>query len=460
MKQYLSRTNKLYAGLVLAFPFLVLFSPRIPIIITHARVDELLVLLWLPFAVKHYVQTSNKYQRTYNASYFRAFLFLFVVFVFGLLYGDGEARWSRENLKLVTRPIVIILNILVLRFWIFRANMKRVHLVAGLIAAVTLAGAVGYLAMSSPALADSLKILYAQEIPLYKAYAFDMSSRAMSVFVGYDQASITYAIGIILSLYLFFNYRTSFGKSFSAITTICLFVAIVSSARIGLVSLFFGVLVLLVMNMKGRMLMIASVCCPLFLLSFLLMPFLDFVFPNSETIERFMDAVALLDFNSPLPFWERSYGMNAVIQQQVYGILYPHGSEVVFGFGDNGEFVSDIGYVTVFVKYGIVGLLSVFYTLITIGKTGFKTGKNAMLSVTKKGVGFPINAILPGLMTLFIVGSSKGGLYFITYKTGELFAFVLALCILEGEVVFASRVSCKQGSSADPTDIIPCVKRI
>lgn len=428
--------ENIYLGLVLAFPFLVLFSPRIPILFTHARLDELLVLLWLPFSLQHYVQVAQGYGRKFNASYFRAFLILFAVFLLGLLYGEDDARWNFENIKLVTRPIIVIINILVVRYWIYRSNASINQLVFGFVVAVMFAGAVGYFAMFSPALAERLDILYGHEYDFADTYSFNMAGRAMSVFGGYDHASITYALGSIMSLFLFFNFRTYFLKAFAALITISLMVAIISSARIGFVALLFGVVVFLVMNMKRRIfitfgaLLLVSLC--------LLVPSLELLFPENKPIERFLDAVALFDFSSSSHIWERSSGVSGVLFTQVYGLIYPEGADMVLGFGDNGKFISDVGYVTIFVKYGMVGLVTLFSALFMLGNRGYRTGKKAMAMVTENGGAIPISMILPGLMTLFIVGSFKGGLYFLTYKTGELFAFILALCIIEGEKVFGN----------------------
>jgi hypothetical protein len=359
------------------------------------------------------------------------------MFLFGLLYGDGIGKWAWENIKLVTRPAVIIINVLVVRYWMFRSKACPDHLVLGFVIAVMLAGALGYFAMFSPALADMLDLLYTHEYDFADTYSFNMAGRAMSVFAGYDQASITYALGCMMSLFFFLNSRTFFLKVFSLLMSMSLIVAIISSARIGFVALLLGILVFLVMNIKRRIFL--PFCVLVFVSLALLLPAMGFLFPENKPIERFMDVVALFDISSSVPFWERSSGVDSVLISQVYGLLYPQGTGLIFGFGDNGLFVSDVGYITVFVKYGIVGLVILFSAMFMIGWRGYRTGKKSMTLVTKYKASIPLNMILPAIISLFIVASFKGGLYFITYKTGELFAFILALCLIEGENVFANK---------------------
>ena len=439
MKEHATLSSRLNTGLLLTFPFLVLFSPRFNLVFTHARVDEFIVLLSLPFAVIHYAKFAIGNARRGNIIYFRALLILFLVFAIGLLYGEGVERWSQSNLMLVARPIVVILNVLVVRYWIYRAQANSFYLITGLVVAVTLAGVLGCLAMGSPALAGLLQETYASGIDLYgETSRFDMSIRAMSVFSGYDQASMAYALGGGLSLFLFYNARTIFGKLLSVLAMFCLIISIVASARIGFVALLFCVFVILSLSIKirGKIVKISYICGFILLLSFFLFPLSNKLFPNNITVERFSDVFQIFDIASSQSVEERSEGVSGVLSTEVYQIRYPDGIDMLLGFGDHGVFVSDVGLVTVYVKYGIVGIASLLYAFAAISFRGFRTGRIADTFYTGRG---SISAILPGLMALFIVGSMKGGLYFITYKVGELFAFVLALCIIEGEVVLACR---------------------
>ncbi len=422
-----------YEGLVLSFPFLVLFCPRLNLGFTHARIDEMLVLVWLPLSIKHLLQSRYISGRNNIFGFIKVFLVLLGVFTAGLLYGEGAARWSASNIKLVTRPAVVIAYFLVVRYWCYRAMVNPVRAGVAVVGAILAAGLLGYIAMSSPALADSLVSTYSSGIAEYDDnYSFDMSRRAMSVFSGYDQASVTYSIALVLVIFLFFNSRRRLtGKFLPGLAMAGLLVSIMTSGRIGFVTAIVGGLVSLVLNMRGRAARMVPVAVFLAVLLVSAVPLGNLVIRNEETMQRFSDVMNLFDLASSTPLWERSSGVAGVVATQVLGIRYPTGMAMLTGFGDDGKFVSDVGYVTVFVKYGLVGIVAVISTLFVIAVKGRRIGKLVM-SVSPDSI--PLSAFLPGIAAIFFVGSMKGGLYFLTYKVGEIFAYILALCIVEDEI--------------------------
>lgn len=439
------RRTRLYLALLVSFPFLVLFSPRIDIGVTHARVDELLIIAWLPIAVDF--SRAGRLRRPRSA-YVGAFFALFMVFAFGIVYGDGTARWSQSNLKLVIRPAVVAANLLVIRYWLHRSRASVRTLAMTLVVSVAIAGMIGYVAMTNPGLASLLRSVYSSGIDLYDDdYSFDMSRRAMSVFSGYDQAGVTYAMGIIVALYLLLNAPSARSRVVSGCLIAALLLSIVTSARIGFVSALFGGLVLLALR-RSRLPYLAAAVGFAAVFIFVLLPFGHYVLPNSGTLERFEDVQRLFDFSSSTPFWERSEGVSGVLETQVYGIRYPEGADAVFGFGDQGAFVSDSGFITVYVKYGLVGIAAVLYVLLRIGRTGDHLDRQAQRIFS--GAALSLSGVLPGLATLFVVGSLKGGLYFVTYKIGELFAFVLALSITESELLLSRDARDARALVAEP----------
>ncbi len=121
------------------------------------------------------------------------------------------------------------------------------------------------------------------------------------------------------------------------------------------------------------------------------------------------------------------------LQVRCAPVIYPRSGQYSYRFGDHGKFISDSGYVTIFVKYGVFGLIILIYALVMIGVKGFQLNRKITSSIMDKNNYFPISIILPVLVVIFLVGPVKGGLYFITYKTGEFFAFILAICVIESE---------------------------
>jgi len=420
-----------FTALLLAFPFLVLFSPRIPLLVTHARIDELLVAAWLPVALRHYGRPTSDAIRRRRSPYFLAFLSIFVVFVIGLVLGDGAERWSQPNLKMVSRPLFVLIDILVLRYWIHRSQCAAVTAASALVSAVAVAGGLGYLALSTPALAAGLTSVYASALEnVNDAYRFDMSRRAMSVFAGYDQASVTYAAGALVSLALFLDARTFRARALSSAAGLWLIVSIVTSARTGFVSLVLGGMKLLAMRRGGHAVVAACAAARIGALAYVVVPS---IIPNEATLEHFADIKSLIDVSSPLPFWERSEGVNALIESQVIGIEYPSGMDCLLGRGDTGMYISDSAYVTIYVTYGLVGVAVIAYALFAIARQASRTGRSF-----RAAVGSPrasVSSMLPAMVALFAVASAKGGLYLLTYKTGELFAVLLAYCVVEAEGV-------------------------
>lgn len=425
-------TSLFYAFLTILFPFMVIFSPRINLILTHARIDELIVFLFLPFSLQHFLRSEKGVFRNHRRTLLLPFLTLFILFTLGLIHGGEPENWTFQTVNQACRPLIVIANVLVLRYWILKSNIKFMYLLLGFIIAITLAGVLGLAAMTKPALALALQNIYVPNIAQYgDLYRFDMSTRAMSVFAGYDQASMTYAIAIIFSIFIFLNFNSLILKAFSILMSFCLLSAIVTSARIGFIAIIFAFVVIYVFNIKIKLGYTTMFICLAGAFLFILLTYNQLFLINDQTITRFADVLNLFDFSSPIPFWERSEGVNVVLRTQVYGIHYPQGLDMIWGIGDRGEFISDIGFIGTFVKYGFIGIAALLYIFISIGYMGYRIGKKA------KGLYFylPISSLLPGLMAMFIVGSMKGGLYFITYKIGELFAFILALSLVEAEAL-------------------------
>jgi hypothetical protein len=420
--------------LLLSFPFSVLFCPPVNLLLFYARIDEVLVLAFVPVAAIHYLSHAFRNYRKVASPHFVALFILFAVFLLGLFHGGGNWQAGSSYWRWITRPLALILAILVLRYWLHRGLLKFNHYVTGIVVAVALAGALGYFAMHSPELADTLVRVYSAGIEAYDDnYSFDMSRRAMSVFTGYDQASIAFAIGFVLTIYLYVNS----GKKWKipTLVTMCVMaVAILASARVGIVSALAGGSALWVLRQRGRLAGFVVAVLALILAISAVIPFAQLFIQNPETIARLKEFTGIFDFWSSTPFIDRSQGLRGMVDSQILDVSYPKGLEAVIGFGDDTRFVSDLGIVTVYVKYGVIGMVVLACVYAVWVYKGLQTS-GMILAATRQYM--PFSTTLPALVALFVVGNMKGGLYFLTYKLSELFAFVLALVIVEGEIAVA-----------------------
>jgi hypothetical protein len=291
--------------------------------------------------------------------------------------------------------------------------------------------------MYAPGFSLKLIQLYTPDIEYnkYFQYTFDMSVRAMSVFYGYDQASVSYAFGCILALALTMNMKNDFKYKIVVIVSIfILFGSIISSARVGFVSALSGGLALLLLrsskSLNSKLLPLFIVICLIVSLSHL-----DTIFPNSKTFTRFSEVLKIFSFEGTTSFFDRSEGMSGVIETQILYKTYPNGIDMVFGFGDDTNFVSDVAYVTIFIKYGFAGLIVVFYVFFIWISSGIRM---TFYSLRNK---IPLERrmalfILPGMAILFLIAAMKGPLYFLSLKTGELVSVLLGLALYEHQSIF------------------------
>lgn len=430
------RSGLLHTVLLLSFPFSVLFCPPLNFLLFHARIDEVLVLAFVPVAAIHYFSHTFRNYRKVSNPYFVVFFVLYAVFLLGLIHGGGIGQATSSDWRWISRPLAMVLNILVLRYWLHRASLKFSHYVFGTVTAIALAGALGYFAMSSPALADTLVRIYSAGLEAYDDnYSFDMSRRAMSVFTGYDQASIAYAIGFVLTIFLYFNNDKKW-KILMLFMMSVIVVAILTSARVGIVSALAGGAVLWVFHHRGRVAGITVAVLALTIVIYSVAPFGQLFIQNPETIARLKEFTGIFDFWSATPFIDRSPGLRGMVDSQILDVSYPKGPDMIIGFGDDRRFVSDLGIVTVYVKYGVIGLVVLACVYAVWVFKGLETRRMILLTTRYK---MPFCETLPAFVAVFFVGSMKGGLYFLTYKLGELFALVLALAVVEGEIVVAYR---------------------
>lgn len=426
---------RLYQLLLITYPIFVLFSPKLNIGITHAKVDELLLALWLPNAflefVSFYLRAGNYGFRRYIVG----LMLLFGVFLLGLALGDADERFSISNIKLIIRPLIIIANIIVLRYWIIRSKLSVVSPLCYMLISICVSAIVALYSMKDQSFAQILIDQYSEGIYNYNySDYFDMSWRAMGVFAGYDAAAITYGMGIVVASYLLIS------RARSTIKTVLLFLAImimtfaiVASARIGIVATVPACFVLFLIGWNiswQRKITFAFISL---IISMILIPLATNFFPHVSTIERFLDGVQVLNLFSSESVFERAEGVSTVLNSQYFDIILPQGVDMFFGFGDHGYPISDIGYVTVFVKYGFVGLAALGACLYSFIAPTIQSERYVYYNDFSKEKESSCNYILISLITLIAIGMAKGGLYFLAQKTGELFAIVVACSVIESE---------------------------
>lgn len=430
----------LYSLGLLLYPFSVLFCPPINFGLFYARVDETLILLFMPMLIADLKVGNN---RTYNSLRYKLlkpYGILFLVFCWGILWANGFDNLNGSYVRQILRPMYLIIVALTVKKLLSITNLDKTRLLIALLISICLAGLLGYYAMYDSRVSMKLIRMYNPDIEYnkYFEYTFDMSVRAISVFHGYDQASVTYAFGCILAIVLTMTMKKDLKYRLGSVASIpILLVSIISSARIGFISLLGGGIVLYLWPYKKRL--TSKILVMIILLCFfVLLPHIGALFPKNTTFYRFSDALEIFNFGEKNSLMERSKGLFGVMESQVLDTIYPDGVNMVFGFGDNTRFISDVAYISIFVKYGLVGLFAVFYIYfrwISSSLTMIRIGMWNNIPLERRAVSF----MLPSITVLFFIAAMKGPLYFITIKTGELVSIIIGLALFECQANLGSR---------------------
>jgi len=366
----------------------------------------------------------------------KPYMFLFILFCWGIIWGNSYDIINASYVRQILRPLYLIIVTFTVKKLLGITKMNKEFLIMSILVSLCLAGLLGYYAMHDHGVSLKLIRLYVPDIEYnkYVNYTFDMSVRAMSVFSGYDQASVSYAFGCILAFTLTVNMKKGFKYKMIVVALVfILFGCIISSARIGFVSVLGGGLVLLLLpsrqSLNSKILLIFMALS----LTVSLSHFVN-IFPDSKTYIRFSDVLRIFSFNETNTFIERSEGLTGVVETQILDKTYPDGIDMVFGFGDDTMFVSDVAFSSTFIKYGFVGLFAVFYVYFSWIYLGVRMtiyGIRNNIHLGRRTVLF----ILPGVAVLFFIAAMKGPLYFLTLKTGELVSVFLGLVLFEQQSI-------------------------
>ena len=433
---FCTKNAHVYQVCLLLYPFFVLFCPPLNFGIFYARIDEILILLCVPMVLADLRAQTNYTYKTFRGKLVKPYVFLFLLFCWGIIWGNSFGNLNSSYIRYILKPLYLILAAFAFKSMLTRAKINKPLVLISMLSAICSAGLLGYYAMYNYGLSIKLIQLYMPDL-LYNRFlhsSFNMSVRAMSVFYGYDQASVTYAMGciFIIALVICIQKNAKY-KLLLILFAFILLGSIVSSARIGFVSFLGGALIMLTLPRKKRL---SSSLLIIFivLIFFVLLPNIGVLFPENKTLERFSDVLRIFSAETSTPFIERSEGLHGVIESQLLNINYPDGVDIVFGFGDDTNFVSDIAYASIFVKYGLIGLLVTFYVFFVWMSSGIKM---VSYGLRKK---IPLEStisffILPGLAALFLIAAMKGPLYFLSLKTGELVSMLLGLSLFEFEVI-------------------------
>lgn len=259
------------------------------------------------------------------------------------------------------------------------------------------------------------------------AYTFNMSTRAMSVFYGYDQASVTYAFGALAAIALVVRPGESRSLLLLPVAAECVLVAsILSSARVGMVAFVVGSAAMLYL-LRRQINKYVSLGIVAAMLTVALSGS-SALFPQSKTIERNLDALQTVVPGVGTGGGDEADGISVIIQTQIMGIDFPTGLDSFFGYGDDLSFVSDVGYVSTYVKYGIAGLLVVIFAYVSWIRTAGLARAASLIGGTFTHAS---TYIVEGAVALFAVAAFKGTFYFLTQKTGDLVAVVLGVMLYE-----------------------------
>jgi hypothetical protein len=424
-----SRTAR---AILFLYPLSILFCPPVDLWALHARPDEIVTILGIPLAFRDLTRPGSY---AYRATGFRLaapYTCLFLMLCWGIVWGDSVGSLTGSYVRTIVSPLFFAMEIFVFASLLTRARLDNGSTLLGLTTAVAGAGLLGLYAMTDPATALVLVRTFMPDLEFHKyaASTFNMSTRAMSVFYGYDHAAVTYALSALAAVGLLLTHRRRVW--YTAILTallISLVASMVSSARVGVLAFLGAGLAQLMLGERvvfhRRLLAFASLAGVIgFIVS------IPIYFPENATLMRLVDLVEMLDVDGSASLLERSEALDGMVGTQIYDKPFPTGIDVLVGSGDDTQFISDVGYVTVYIKYGVFGLCVVLYTFLTwlfVGLSSIARRKRLGAAASNTVTTF----VLPGMAVLFAIAAMKGPLYFLSFKTGDLVALLCALVLVE-----------------------------
>jgi hypothetical protein len=363
----------------------------------------------------------------------------FLLFCWGVVWGNSFSSLTSSYIRTIVTPLYFIAETLAIKSILKRAQLATASGLMALAIAISAAGLLGVYAMEHPAMASLLVRTFVQDLEFHKyaASTFNMSVRAMSVFYGYDQAAVTYGLAALIVLVLLLTFRRrTLRTAFLVTLIVSLIASMLTSARVGLVA-FLGAALPQLFVRERALLRRKVLVVTLLFTTVLFLASIPTYFSNNKTLTRFVDIIHMVTPDDSAPVLERSADFNGMLETQVYDKPYPHGFDIIFGSGDDTQWVSDVAYVTIYIKYGLLGLATVLYTFITWVALGLKS------RALRKRLGFPVEhtlaaLVLPSMTVLFALSAMKGPLYFLAFKTGDLVAVLLGVTLMEYSMLFPS----------------------
>jgi len=418
--------------LLLFFPFTAVFGVPIKIGFIYLWPTELLIICFGAIYLLNIPMRRYKVYKNSYALYIVGFFVILFCNITGLIVGSEPERLTVANLRAVLRPAEIVLSIFVIITWIRSTVINKSINLLSLALAITVAGIAGLYGMYNSKFSNLLIDIYSPHLINSDLIGrFNMSVRAMSVFTGYDQASVTYSFNIIIiiSLVMLFKHSKAIINVY-IIALLIMFLSIVSSARTGIITTLAALPIYLIYAktkyLTTKIKLISAIVAIIIFIPF----FSNILFPESATIERFNDVLNISKVSSGLSIVERSEGVNSLYYTQVANVDYPVGLDILFGYGDNAKPISDSGYVTTYVKYGLAGMLSLViifscWIIAALKKISAAKATNLESEVVI------FNIILVCSTVIFIIAAIKGPLYFLSGINGDIMAYILAFAIYE-----------------------------
>lgn len=422
--------------LLLSFPLLAVFGLPVKLGSFYLTPTEILIfgygaLYCMAVAMRRIPAPSRS-----QLGYLLAFLAIFSNNIIGLMVGSDADRWQLSNIRVALRPVTLFIAVLVISQWAKRSTMPKRYAIYAVSLPIALAGLFGLYGMYNQGFSSLLLSLYSPHlIDADLNSRFNMSVRAMSVFTGYDQASITYAfnIAILTSLLAFFR-NSAKAKACAVVGVILMVVSIVSSARTGFVTVVAFIPLFFIYIKRFRFVKGVQVLTAAGLTTVALFFTLNRIFPDSSTIERFLDLANFSALMSGGSLIEKSEGINSLYYTQIANLTYPTGADILFGFGDNGKPISDSGYITTFINNGLFGITLLFVALVSWMASSYAT-----LIESEKAGNEPSFTIFNFLLLVFtvisMISAIKGPLYFLSYINGDILVYVLALATYEASLL-------------------------
>lgn len=394
--------------LVIFLLILTIFSFQINILFFYIKINELIIILLSPLVALYISKNYNNIKNIIPIVYFNFFLFLFIIsiyfFFISILHNKAINFDHLHNIK---QKLIMYLYLITFFLFLLKSKIKTSYILNILNILILMAGYIGLLTYDNLDLRHQIYNIYNQGIyNLDKFYRFDGYDRSMSIFTGFDIASITYFTGVFCNFYLLIGIKNLYQKIYHIISIFLLLLFISISGRIGFIALGILIFIYLFYNFKTQIIL------KLLLITILIYYFfkkLNFITYTESNIDRHSLEDIFFDFKLSM-------------HEHLIDINYPKNIFFFFGNGYSDEFISDFGFVNIFCNGGI--LISIFYIYFVIKM--YLYSKKIKYFKLENSETRKILLYFCFFFTMFIL-NLKGNEYYSNNVTGYLTVIILSL---------------------------------